>query len=113
MTLTAEQIDALTQRARFGRKSKASGRRGMIVSSHPVVSRVGADVLRDGGNAVDAILAAAAAQCVIEPHMCTIFGMLSLLHYDAASGKTEYMNSSMNAPLSGLPGFSAADTSNG
>ena len=113
MTLTPEQIDTLTQRARFGRKSRASGRRGVIVSSHPVVSRVGADVLREGGNAVDALLAAAVAQCVIEPHMCTIFGMLSLLHHDAASGRTEYMNSSMNAPLSGLPGFSPADTATG
>jgi gamma-glutamyltranspeptidase/glutathione hydrolase len=113
MTLNAEQIDGLCLRARFGRKSKASGRRGVIVSSHPVVSRVGADVLREGGNAVDALLAAAVAQCVVEPHMCTIFGMLSLLHHDAASSKTAYMNSSMNAPLSGLPGFSPADTSNG
>jgi gamma-glutamyltranspeptidase / glutathione hydrolase len=113
MALTSALIDDLTIRANFGRKAKASGRNGMIVSSHPVVSRVGADVLREGGNAVDAILAAAAAQCVIEPHMCTLFGMLSLLHHDAASGRTEYMNSSMNAPLAGLAGFSAAEMAGG
>jgi gamma-glutamyltranspeptidase / glutathione hydrolase len=113
MALTPDQIDELTTYASFGRKTKAGGTKGVIVSSHPVVSRVGADVLRDGGNAVDAILAAAVAQCVIEPHMCTIFGMLSLLHHDAGSGKTEYMNSSMNAPLAGLPGYSLADMAGG
>ncbi len=113
MNLAPDQIDALTARARFGRKTKASGRDGVIVSSHPVVSRVGADVLREGGNAVDALLAAAVAQCVIEPHMSTIFGMLSLMHHDAVSGRTDYMNSSMNAPLAGLAGFSAAEMAGG
>lgn len=113
MNLTPDLIDELTARARFGRKSRIAGKKGVIVSSHPVVSRVGANVLREGGNAVDALLAAAVAQCVIEPHMCTIFGMLSLLHHEAGSGKTEYMNSSMNAPLAGLPGFSAADMASG
>jgi gamma-glutamyltranspeptidase / glutathione hydrolase len=113
MALTPDLIDDLTTRARFGRKTKAGGKNGVIVSSHPVVSRVGADVLRDGGNAVDALLAAAVAQTVIEPHMGTIFGMLSLLHHDAGSGRTEYMNSSMNAPLAGLAGFSGADAAGG
>jgi gamma-glutamyltranspeptidase/glutathione hydrolase len=113
MPLTPDLIDHLTTRASFGRKTKAGGKNGVIVSSHPVVSRVGADVLREGGNAVDAILAASVAQCVIEPHMCTIFGMLSLMHHAADSGKTEYMNSSMNAPLRGLEGYSVADMAGG
>lgn len=113
MALTPDLIDHLTARANFGRKTKATGKHGVIVSSHPVVSRVGTDVLRDGGNSVDAILAAAVAQCVIEPHMCTIFGMLSLLHHDAGNGRTQYMNSSMNAPLAGLAGFSAAEMAGG
>nr|WP_316640440.1 gamma-glutamyltransferase [uncultured Roseateles sp.] len=113
MKLSTELIDHLCSRAVFGRKLKASGSRGMVVSSHPVVSRVAAEVLREGGNAVDAVLAAAVAQTVIEPHMGTVFGMLSLLHHDAKSGKTEYMNSSMNAPLAGLPGFSGADAAGG
>ncbi len=111
--LTSDLIDDLTSRACFGRKNKVSGRRGVIVSSHPVVSRVGADLLREGGTAVDAVLAAAVAQTVIEPHMGTVFGMLSMLHYDAKSGRTEYMNSSLNAPLAGLPGFSPADAGTG
>lgn len=111
--LTSELIDELTAGATFGRKHAARGRKGVIVSSHPVVSRVGADVLREGGNAVDAILAAAVAQTVIEPHMGTIFGMLSMLHFDAKSGRTSYMNSSMNAPLAPLKGFGPADMAGG
>lgn len=113
MPLTAPDIDRLTEQARFGRKRPARGQAGVVVSSHPVVSRVGSDVLREGGNATDAVLAMAVAQTVVEPHMGTIFGMLSLLHHDAASGRTRYMNSSMNAPLAGLAGFSVADMNGG
>jgi gamma-glutamyltranspeptidase/glutathione hydrolase len=45
--------------------------------------------------------------------MTTITGMLSMLYFDAASGKTTYMNGCMNAPLAGLPGFNALDLEGG
>lgn len=108
-----DEIDELTARAVFGPKRKASGRNGIAVSSHPVVSRVAAEVLRQGGNAVDAVLAASAAQTVVEPHMTTICGVLSLMHHDAETGKTTYLNGSMNMPKAGLPGFNAADMAGG
>lgn len=111
--MNKDEVLELVQKAEFGRKHKAAGRNGIIVSSHPVVSRVGANVLRSGGNAVDAALAAAVAQTVVEPHMCTIFGVLSMMHFDASSRKTTYLNGSMNAPLAELPGFNAADIANG
>jgi gamma-glutamyltranspeptidase/glutathione hydrolase len=108
-----EEIAQLCGRAVFGRKTKASGREGLAVSSHPIVSRVAANVLRDGGNAVDAILAASLAQTVVEPHMTTAFGVLSMMHYEAATGSTSYVNGSMNAPLAGLGAISAADIATG
>lgn len=108
-----DEIAQLTASAVAGRKQKASGRNGVVVSSHPIVSRVAVNVLNDGGNAVDAVLAASLAQTVVEPHMTTAFGVLSMMHYDAASGATQYVNGSMNAPLAGLPGFSAADVATG
>lgn len=107
------EIAQLTQQAVFGRKEKASGRNGIAVSSHPIVSRVALKVLEAGGNAVDAALAASLAQTVVEPHMTTAFGVLSMMHYDAKTGTTKYLNGSMNAPLAGLPGFSAADVTTG
>lgn len=113
MMFDRDEIAQLTASAVAGRKQRASGRNGVVVSSHPIVSRVAANVLNDGGNAVDAALAASLAQTVVEPHMTTAFGVLSMMHYDAASGATQYVNGSMNAPLAGLPGFSAADIATG
>ena len=111
--MNPDLIDQLTAEATFGPKKKASSKNGMVVSSHPVVSRVGTDMLRAGGNAVDAALAASVAQTVVEPHMCTIFGVLSMMYYDASTGKTSYLNGSMNAPLAGLPGYGAHDLAGG
>lgn len=99
--------------ARFGQKTGASGTRGMAITSHPFATRIAVNVLRSGGNACDGALAASVAQTVCEPHMTTITGVLSMLYFDAASGKTSYVNGGMNVPLAGLPGFSAADLRTG
>lgn len=106
-------VEALTARARFGPKPVARGRDGMVVSAHPVVTRVGVEVLREGGNATDAMLAAVVAQTVVEPHMTTICGMLSALTYDADSGQVSYVNGGPSAPAEPLGTFTAADLGNG
>jgi gamma-glutamyltranspeptidase/glutathione hydrolase len=99
--------------ARFGRKRGASGKRGMVICSHPLATRAGVNLLRAGGNACDAALCTSLVQTVVEPHMTTITGVLSMLYFDAATGATTYVNGGMNAPLAGLPGFSAADLRTG
>ena len=66
-------------------------------------------MLRDGGNACDAALCAAMTQTVVEPHMTTITGMLSLLYHDAPSASTDYLNGNVNAPLARLDDFGEAD----
>ncbi|WP_191089900.1 gamma-glutamyltransferase family protein [Nesterenkonia ebinurensis] len=113
----------LVGESRFGRKKTARGKNGIAVSSHPIVSQIAVDTLNAGGNAVDAVMAASVAQTVVEPHMTTICGMLSMLHYDAATGEASYLNGGINRPKElthlaptelrtgksvGVPGFWAA-----
>jgi gamma-glutamyltranspeptidase/glutathione hydrolase len=98
----------LTDAARFGRKNPASGRHGIAVTSHPIATRIATEMLRGGGNAADAALAASVAQTVVEPHMTTLCGVLSMLYFDARTGETTYVNGSMARPA-GLTSFGLAD----
>lgn len=106
---TAEERRSLIAQARFGRKKAVQGTKGMAVTSHPLASRAAINILKQGGNACDAALCASITQTVVEPHMTTITGVLSLLYYDAKTRKTTYMNGGMNTPKAPLPGFSVAD----
>ncbi len=99
--------------ARTGRKQAVSGSKGMVVTSHPLATRAAINVLKDGGNACDAALAAAAMQLIVEPHMTALTGGLSMLYREHASGKAGYINGNVNAPLAPLPGYSGADLTTG
>ena len=48
--------------------------RGMVTAPHHLASEAGLAVLRDGGNAVEAMVAMAAAIAVVYPHMNSIGG---------------------------------------
>ena len=112
-TMTPEERRRLIAGATFGSKAPVSGKGGMVICSHPLATRAGADILRAGGNAADAVLAASVTQTVVEPHMCGITGVFSMLYYDAKTGKTDYINGGMNAPLARLAGWSARATETG
>ncbi len=103
----------LIGRAIFGAKEPAASDSGMVVCAHPLATRAAADILRAGGNAADAVLCASVTQCVVEPHMTGITGVLSMLYYDAATGQTHYVNGGMNAPMAPLTGWGAAALSTG
>ena len=52
-----------------------------IVAPQPEAAEVGAEVLRDGGNAVDAAVAAALVQTVVDPQMCGLAGFGTMQIY--------------------------------
>ncbi|WP_283136407.1 gamma-glutamyltransferase [Rhizohabitans arisaemae] len=82
----------------------AVGRGAMISTSHPAASAAGVAALRAGGSAVDAYLAAAAVQTVVEPTMTTLGGGLMVAVYDPATGAGR-----MVAAAGGLPAAEDGD----
>src|SRR5947209_3895649 len=71
---------------------------GIAATSHYLASQAGANVLRRGGSAMDAAIAANAVLGVTEPMMNGIGGDLFLLYWDAKSGKLYGLNASGWAP---------------
>ena len=104
-SMSPEQRRQLVARAAFGPKETVTTKGGLMICAHPLATHAGAEVMRAGGNAADAVLAAAVTQTVVEPHMCGITGVFSMLYYDARTGRIDYTNGGMNAPMAKLTGW--------
>jgi gamma-glutamyltranspeptidase/glutathione hydrolase len=72
---------------------------GMVASGHPLASEAGIRILKSGGNAIDAAVAAWAVQGLVEPMMTGIGGDMLILVYLAKTGEVKFINGTGPAPL--------------
>ena len=75
----------------------------MIAAAHPLAAEVGRDILRRGGGALDAAIAAQMVLSLVEPQSSGIGGGAFLLHYAAKTGAIDSYDGRETAPASALP----------
>ena len=80
------------------RRSMVVARRGMVAASNPLAAQAGLNILRQGGNAADAAIAAAAVMNVTAPAATGIGGDCFALYFDASTKKITALNGSGRAP---------------
>ena len=71
---------------------------GMVATSHPLAAQVGLDILRKGGNAIDAAIATNAAIGLMEPMSSGVGGDLYAIVFEAKTGKLHGLNASGRSP---------------
>jgi gamma-glutamyltranspeptidase / glutathione hydrolase len=95
--LSSMTYNAENQDRSYGR-SVVMTERGIVATSHYLASQAGAQVLAQGGSAMDAAITANAVLGVTEPMMNGIGGDLFLIYWDAKAGKLYGLNASGWAP---------------
>jgi gamma-glutamyltranspeptidase/glutathione hydrolase len=94
----AAQVDRITGRP-FATRSEVLARHGMVCTSHPLATQIGVDMLKAGGSAVDAAIAANAALGLMEPVSCGVGGDLFAIVWSARDRKLYGLNASGRSPL--------------
>jgi gamma-glutamyltranspeptidase/glutathione hydrolase len=91
--------DRITGRT-FATRSEVIAPHGMIATSHPLATQIGLDILKQGGNAIDAAIAANAALGLMEPTANGMGGDLFAIVWDAKSKALYGLNASGRSPKS-------------
>jgi gamma-glutamyltranspeptidase/glutathione hydrolase len=81
-----------------GSRSPVVAMNGVLCTSQPLATQVGLDILKAGGNAIDAAIAADATLGVVEPMSCGIGGDLFAIVWDAKTKKLYGLNGSGRSP---------------
>jgi len=94
MSLSADRVTG----PEFVTRSDVMAPAAMAATSQPLATQIALDVMRKGGNAIDAAIAANAALGLMEPTGCGIGGDLFAIVWDAKSGKLYGLNASGRSP---------------
>ena len=97
MTTSGYGYDRITGE-KFASRSEVIGQNGMVATSHPLATQIGLDILKQGGTAVDAAIAANIALGLMEPTGNGIGGDLFAIVWDAKTKKLHGLNASGPAP---------------
>ena len=83
----------------FASRSEVISTNGMVATSHPLATQIGLDILKNGGNAIDAAIAANIALGLMEPTGNGIGGDLFAIIWDQKTQKLYGLNASGPAPI--------------
>jgi gamma-glutamyltranspeptidase/glutathione hydrolase len=108
MTANASAAERLTRHANRAGRSVVMAPHGMVATSQPLAAQVGLDVLKNGGNAIDAAIAVNAMLGVVEPMMCGPGGDLYALVWDAKTQRLYGLNASGRSPYGATREFFAS-----
>ena len=85
---------------KFATRSEVIAKNGMAATSHPLATQVAIDILKKGGSAIDAAIAANATLGLMEPTGCGVGGDLFAIIWDAKGQKLWGLNASGRSPKS-------------
>jgi gamma-glutamyltranspeptidase/glutathione hydrolase len=84
---------SLDHLSRQGPKEVVQGKRAVASSQCPIVTQTMLDVLKAGGNAIDAVVSGAITQATVQIDMTNHTGTVSVLYWEAKTGKVYHLNS--------------------
>jgi gamma-glutamyltranspeptidase/glutathione hydrolase len=106
----AGRVEGISEAARAAVAAKEAGtpvtaQNWMVAAANPLAVEAGADVLRAGGTAADAMVAVQSVLGLVEPQSSGLGGGAFLVWYDAASGEVTTLDGRETAPLAATPTY--------